>query len=172
MTVPIFDASEHVPACACGSPQSGTFDSIPATPGGIVTVTPTRFCSPSLRERVIVNGLKPAASGVEVCARKPGTNGIGLAQPLTVYDENGVAGGPDSGALHGVRALVVVASPQVCAFASGASGPPVSLSFSSLNGSCGFSWNVVVSCPVLGFASTFPWSLTITPDPATSRYSP
>src|SRR5271166_1232351 len=57
VAVPICDADEHVPSAACGSPQSATFESIPARPAGVVIDTPAKSCSPSWRVKRNVNGL-------------------------------------------------------------------------------------------------------------------
>src|ERR1039457_6845207 len=113
-------------------------------------------------------------------ALKDGLNGrlAGHAPPApfqsTLNELDGYASGvpaigsvpespPNPGVLHGVRSALVVAAPHVCGLASGARGPPFNLSFSSSNGSCGFSLNVAVSCPVCVLAATLPGILMITP---------
>src|SRR5229473_2839524 len=58
---PILLACGQVPVLACGSLQSVTFESIPRSPTGVLTVTPDRRCSPSPRESVTVSGLKAPA---------------------------------------------------------------------------------------------------------------
>ena len=48
--------------------------------------------------------------------------------------------------------------PQVCGFASGALGPPLMWTCSSLKGNCGLLANVAVSWPEAGSAETVPRS--------------
>ena len=117
-----------------------------------------------------MNGLDPPAAADRVPAVKAGTNAIGLVQPVTEKEEDGVAS-EVVGALHGTRSDVVVAVPHVCGLASGARGPPSRRTLSSLKGSCGLSRNVAVSCPVAGLAATAPSSFRTTPDPSASRYT-
>src|SRR4051794_16829397 len=81
---------------------------------------------------------------------------------LIVKLEDGVASGVP-GVLHGTRLVLVVKVPQVVGIASGARGPVLKSSFSWLEGSCGFSRKVVVSCPVSLSAWTVPGSLKLTP---------
>src|ERR1700686_5606138 len=93
----------------------------------------------------------------------------GPPQPVTVKGKLGVASGV-SGLLHGVMSALVIASPQVWGLASGARGPPLSLSLRSLKGCCGVSLNVAVSWPVAGLAGTVPCTLITTPDPPSCKY--
>src|ERR1700730_14217418 len=116
-----------------------------------------------------------------VPALKPGANWF--TQPEIANGEEAVAGASEV-ELQGVRALIVVKDPQLCGLASGARAPPLSLSFSSLNGCCGaFAKGVRVwpgsrpasrlCCP-LPPTSTLPLSLMWTPEVSlpTSRYRP
>lgn len=72
-----------------------------------MTVSPARCCSPSLRAIVTVSGEKAAACldwvPAENDGEKPPAQPEGIAKP-----DEGVASGPDSGADHGDRSLVVV----------------------------------------------------------------
>ena len=62
--------------------------SLPDRPGGIVTLTPDRSCSPSLRENVRLNGENAPAAGLDVPALKDGANAP--PQPEANWDcENG-----------------------------------------------------------------------------------
>ena len=97
--------------------------------------------------------------------REPGLERRRARTPSTSKNEDGVASGVPAiespsgvapGALHGVKSVVVTAGPQTAGLSSGARGPPLKWTFSSLNGACGFSMNFVVSWPVAGFASTYP----------------
>src|ERR1700728_1587422 len=63
---PIRLLGPHSPRLACGSGHSSTFERIPDSPGGRWASTDCRFCSPSLRVIVSVNGLNaPALTFVE-----------------------------------------------------------------------------------------------------------
>src|SRR5262249_30986911 len=126
----------------------------------------------SSRVSATVNGVNSPAAGSAVCAKKPGEKGsvVGQGPPApsqsTAKDEDGVASGVSPGpADHGVKSLLVVAGPHVRGLASGALGPFWTVSFRSLNGSCGLSRKLVVSWPVLGSTDTVPASLTVTPAP-------
>src|ERR1035441_10616726 len=151
---------------------------MPTRPGGVLTLIAEKFCSPSCLEKVSVKGLEVAALAVTTPALNEVAKGIVLPQPVIEKDEDGVASGV-TGALQGVRSAVVVKGPQVCGFARGARSPPFKRTFRSLKGNCGFSLNVVVSWPVLGFTDTLPLSLITTPASSTSpssapasRYTP
>ncbi len=74
-----------------------------------------------------------------------------------------------NGELHGVRLLSALYSPHVLGFATVERDPPLSCTFSSLNGSSGFSSKTVVSWPVAGSGVTVPLTLTSTPWPASVR---
>src|ERR1700689_1744477 len=135
VAVPTRDASGHAAFCACASLHNGTPARIPATPGGSVTDTPPRSCSPSWRVNDIVNGLNAPANDSTVPAENPGANpNPSPAQPDTTNELDGIALGPDSGALHGSNTLVVLAVPHDCGFASDARGPPDKVTRSSSTG--------------------------------------
>jgi hypothetical protein len=108
---PISLSGPHVPAFACSSPHSFTFESVPETPSGIFNWTPCRFCSPSSRLIVITNGVNPPAWMLVVPVVNVGSNGSGSWHgppfgPLTMsnVEEDSAVGFPD----HGVNVPVVV----------------------------------------------------------------
>src|SRR5580692_1276763 len=105
-TVPICDASGHVPAFACASPQSGTPLRFATKPGGKSTLSPPSSWSVSSRENDATNGEYPPACRFVSAAVNAGLNP--LTQPVVIGKEaNGSASGPESGADHGSRSLVV-----------------------------------------------------------------
>ena len=110
MAVPTRDpgaATAQVPSFAALRGTAETPRPCPAAPAAS-DCDAERSCSPSWRVSESVNGLKAPAVGVVVWAESPGER-QGLAQPVTGNEDDGVAGAPDSGALHGSRMLVVVA---------------------------------------------------------------
>ncbi len=73
-------------------------------------------------------------------------------------------GGTEPSAVdHGVICDVVAFGPQVGGLVSGARGPSLKSRVKELNGTCGFSAKVVVSCPVCGSALTLPTKRTEMP---------
>src|ERR1700728_1696075 len=123
---------------------------------------PLTYCSPSSRERFIVNALYWPAWGVTVPAVNPGVKGVGWTQPVTSKDDDDISSGvPASnspsdvtpGALHGVRSAVVSAGPHTAGLAIGARGPPLRWILASLKGAWTRSWETPVICPVAGLTS-------------------
>src|SRR5450759_2309966 len=162
-TCPIRLSGPHVPVEACPSGHRLTEESIPNSPGGIFSCTPSRNPSPSLRPKASVNGLNPPAWLLVVPAANDGAN-CGAGQPVTAKALLGVEARLN-GALHGVRSAFVTAAPHVLGFASVARGPPTSSSLRCSKGSCGSSGNVVVSRPVRGSIDPVPACLTVIPSP-------
>ncbi len=109
-----------------------------------------------------MSGLKPAAWLDTVPAANDGAKPSAQFEPIAKLEE-GVASGPDSGADQGIKSDVVVNVPHACGVASSPRSPPKNLSFSSLNGSCGFSLNTPVICPVSGFVLSSPGIFTSVP---------
>src|SRR5450759_3043881 len=159
VVVPICEAGGHVPVLAWASPHSGTPAIFPSSPGGVCTVIPPSRCSPSWRENVTLNGLKPPAWLFVVPALNDGLNPPPHPVLMLNVSDGVTAGVP----LQGVSDVWVWNVPHDGGVMNGARRPPKKCSFRSLNGSCGLLANVVVSCPVLGSASTWPASLTTTP---------
>src|ERR1043166_6548956 len=103
-------------------------------------------------------------------ASKVGLCGICPSQPtqppfgelVIAKASAGVASFP-SGALQGVRRVLVGKEPQVIGVVSGALGPPEKLNWKSSKGSWGLSLKVAVSWPVSRLGSTLPASFTTTP---------
>ena len=137
-------------------------------PAGRETDRPESSWSVSDREKDSANGVWAPAWALVVPAVKVGEKPVAQAETMLNVSP-GAAGGPDSGADQGVREVVVENAPQPSGVASGARGPPNRWSFRSEKGSCGVSANVVVSCPVVGSASTCPASLISTPSPSAVR---
>src|ERR1700704_3991326 len=101
----------------------------PSSPGGMVTLTPSKCCSPSLRENVTLNGLNAPACGLAVPAANPGANSGAPHPPppgpwATSKDAEGVAGGPDCGADHGVIVEPTVKVPHAGGVFNAAVSPP------------------------------------------------
>src|SRR4029077_21034927 len=84
-------------------------------------------------------------------------------------ESDGVASGPEAGAVQGARDVLVVElgvwadSPQVCGVRSGARGPSKRSTFKSSKGSWGFCSKTLVIWPVTGSVMTLPGSLITTP---------
>ena len=111
------------------------------SPGGSVAVIPDSSLSESERENVSVNGEYAPAVGFVVPAVNDGANGVGLAQPVMLNDEDGLAIADP----YAVIVDVVVNVPQLSGLASAASGPLKNFRFRSLNGSCGLPLNTAVN---------------------------
>src|ERR1039458_5291869 len=161
-TSPISLSGPQVPAFACGSSHSLTFESIPNRPGGICTRNPFRNSSESERPKESVNGLNSPARSLVVSAANDGLN----CGPKQFSSTSNVLVGVTSGVngeLHGVRSTVVVAGPHVREVESVARSAPWRVSWNSENGSCGVFSNVVVIWPVCWLICPVPSSLTMTP---------
>src|SRR6202043_4239840 len=74
VTSPISLSGPQVPAFACGSSQSLTFEINPKSPGGSVNCPPLRNSSESERPNASVNGLNPPAWLLVVPALNDGLN--------------------------------------------------------------------------------------------------
>ncbi len=88
----------------------------------------------------------------------------GLQFELISNELGDSAGGPDSGADHGVSVLFVVNVPHDCGVASGALGPPFSVKVKSPTGCCGDSGNDAVNAPVTGSTVVVPGTLMTIPE--------
>ena len=78
-------------------------------------------------------------------------------------ESEGVASGPEAGAVHGVSDVVVVWVPHTAGVRSGALAPSKKSSSKSSKGSWGLPETVVLSWPVAGSRLTLPASFTTTP---------
>src|SRR6476620_1290279 len=78
-------------------------------------------------------------------------------------ESDGVASGPEAGAVQGVRDVVVVWVPQTAGVRSGALAPSKKRSLKSSKGTWGLPGTVVVSCPVVGSKLTLPASFATAP---------
>src|SRR6185312_4787233 len=119
---------------------------IASSPGGVVTVTPARFCSWSPRAIVVESGLNPRAWLLSVPALKDGANALPQPAPPTpeeiANESDGVASlayGED----HGVKSVAVANTPHDAGVTSGALAPPKKSSFRASKGSCGVLSNTV-----------------------------
>ena len=165
---PILLFSPHSPSLACGSGHSSTPVSTPERPGGSFASIDFRFCSPSLRFTVTVNGENAPAWMFVAPAFTDGLNGR-LAPghgpppgPCSILNDDSEVTGPLPS--HGVNTAVVVYVPQRDGVASGARSPPKKCSSRFSNGRSGVFLNVVTICPVCGFSDTSPASLIKLPE--------
>src|SRR6478736_1479149 len=92
---------------------------------------------------------------------------VGQAPPpgavVVSNESDGVASGPDEGAVQGVRDVVVVCVPHTAGVRSGALAPSKKRSLKSSKGTWGLPGTVVVNCPVAGSRLTLPASFATTP---------
>src|SRR6185436_6757593 len=139
--------SEH-----CVSPLSAR---LPISPLGSLNVTLPIRRSRSGRPNLSVNDvLAPDLRFVGTVVYQ-GLNAAAHAAPLpsneVVKDALGVAfGGVASvSRAYGVRSAVVVCTPQLCGVTRTERSPPWNVRLKSVNGSCGRSRKVVVTCPLL-----------------------
>src|SRR3954469_1646657 len=134
--------------------------SLPVIPGGRTMSAPFSSCWPSGRVIWIETGLKAPAFQLAGPAAKAGPNGrsaivFGQAPPaglsLRVKLSPAVTGGvPD----QGVMTALALLGPQVGGLLRTARAPPLKVRSNAVNGTCGVSAIVVVSCPVTGSART------------------
>src|SRR3954471_24341375 len=107
---------------------------------------------------VSANGENAPPARLELPAVKPSVNGVGGHAPPapSTSTEKLVPGVASALPEYGVILLVVAAVPHASGVASVAAGPPFRLSLNSVNGTCGVSAKVVLSCPVTGSGVTVP----------------
>src|SRR5665213_4489494 len=81
---PIRLSGPHVPAFASASPHSFTPESRPLSPGGMCSWMPCRFCWPSARLIVVVNGVNAPAWRFRLPVASDGLNVNGLSHGLSL----------------------------------------------------------------------------------------
>jgi hypothetical protein len=143
--------------------------SFAVAPGGSVMSTPFSSCWPSVRLILTWKGVKVAALSLFGLATKPGANGRSprlLAQgppPGALLSVKPASWGPRSGVPdQALKAWVVLLGPQVGGLVR-APLAPSNWILTEVNGTCGLSAKVVVSCPVRRLALTWPTRRTSTP---------
>src|ERR1044072_1010934 len=141
--------------------------SLPIRPLGRVVSMPLIGWVPSALARRRTKGVKTPAVGSTVPALKDGLWGAWLSldtqapppAPLLISKESDGVALATSGALHGVRSVVVVKVPQAWGVFRAARERAKKLTWRSSKGNWGLSLKVPFSWPVLGSASAWPGSL-------------